>query len=189
MTKTQKIESLYEKYVMHTYKRVPLCLDKARGAIAWDIDGNKYLDFFPGWAVSGIGHCHPIVARNIAAQRRRLFNWRTVGYSAGAHGLLLLETVVVLKMLGCGPWGTDFLIAAEAYAFMVFLPFFIANIGLREYSFGMMFGNLSPAFAAGPAPASVALGVSTLVLIMNVVLPAMAGLCVMAVDKKHSRTL
>ena len=65
MKKTDKVMELYKKYVMETYKRVPLCLEKGKGAIAWDIDGNKYLDFFPGWAVSGIGHCHPMVVKAV----------------------------------------------------------------------------------------------------------------------------
>ncbi len=74
MRKTEKIEALYDKYVMHTYKRVPLCLEKARGSFAWDIEGNKYLDLFPGWAVSGIGHCHPIVAKAVAKQASKLMH-------------------------------------------------------------------------------------------------------------------
>lgn len=127
--------------------------------------------------------------RNITAVRFRLLNRRTAGFTLVAHVLLLLQTTVILRMLGCGPLGTDFMIAAEAYAFMLFLPFFIANIGLREYSFGMMFRNLGPAFAPGLAPASIVLVVSTLVLAMNVILPAMAGLCVMVFDKKHKATL
>jgi len=81
MTKTKKVEALYNKYVMHTYKRVPLCLEKARGAIAWDIDGNKYLDFFPGWAVSGIGHCHPLVAKAVAKQASKLMHVSNNYYS------------------------------------------------------------------------------------------------------------
>lgn len=129
------------------------------------------------------------VLRNIAGVRYRVFNRRTIGYSLAAHGLLLLQTMAILRLLGCGPTGTNFMIAAEAYAFMLFLPFFIANIGLREYSFGMMFANLTPVFVPGVAPASLVLGVSTLVLIMNVVMPAMAGLFVMVVDKKHKATL
>jgi hypothetical protein len=129
------------------------------------------------------------VLRNIAAVRYRIFNWRTIGFSVVAHILLLLQTVMILRMLGCGPFGTNFMIAAEAYAFMLFLPFFIANIGLREYSFGMMFSNLGPVFSSGLARSSIILGVSTLVLIMNVIMPAMAGLCAMAVDKKHKATI
>jgi len=71
---TNDIIKLYDKYVMATYKRVPLCLEKAKGAFAWDIDGNKYLDFFPGWAVSGIGHCHPKVAAAVAKQAKKLMH-------------------------------------------------------------------------------------------------------------------
>lgn len=74
MSKTDKIVSLYDKYVMKTYTRVPLCIEKAKGATVWDIDGNKYLDFFPGWAVSGIGHCHPAVAKAVAAQAKKLMH-------------------------------------------------------------------------------------------------------------------
>lgn len=129
------------------------------------------------------------VLRNIVAARYRIFNRQTIGYSVVAHILLLLQTNVILRMLGCGPTGTNLMIAAEAYAFMLFLPFFIANIGLREYSFGMMVANLTPVFAPGVAPASLVLGISTLVLIMNVVVPAMAGLCAMIVGKKHKAML
>lgn len=129
------------------------------------------------------------VMRKLTAAGSRLFNWRTVGYSVIAHVLLLAQTMVILRMLGSGPYLTNLLIAAEAYAFMLFLPFFIANIGLREYSFGLMLGNLSPVLGSELAPASVILGVATLVLIMNVILPAMAGLYVMVADKKHKATI
>ncbi|MCK4422914.1 MAG: aminotransferase class III-fold pyridoxal phosphate-dependent enzyme, partial [Candidatus Omnitrophica bacterium] len=58
----------YDKYVMPTYTRTPLCLVKGRGSKVWDIDGREYLDFFPGWAVSGLGHCHPKVISAIKEQ-------------------------------------------------------------------------------------------------------------------------
>lgn len=85
--KTKDVEKLYDKYVMCTYKRVPLCLDKARGAIAQDIDGKKYLDFFPGWAVSGIGHCHPLVSKAVSDQAKKLMHVSNNYYSK-AQGLL-----------------------------------------------------------------------------------------------------
>ena len=74
MNKTNAVVSMYDKYIMNTYKRVPLCLEKAKGAKVWDIDGKEYLDFFPGWAVSGIGHCHPFVASAVAKQARKLMH-------------------------------------------------------------------------------------------------------------------
>jgi len=81
MTDTEKVVSMYDKYIMNTYKRTPLCLEKAKGAKAWDIDGKEYLDFFPGWAVSGIGHCHPWVARAVAKQARKLMHVSNNYYS------------------------------------------------------------------------------------------------------------
>ncbi len=81
MKKTDTIVSMYDKYIMNTYKRVPLCLEKAKLAKVWDIDGKEYLDFFPGWAVSGIGHCHPMVAGAVAKQAKKLMHVSNNYYS------------------------------------------------------------------------------------------------------------
>lgn len=81
MKKMDKIVAMYDKYVMTTYKRVPLCLEKAKGAKIWDIDGKEYLDFFPGWAVSGIGHCHPMVADAVCKQAKKLMHISNNYYS------------------------------------------------------------------------------------------------------------
>jgi acetylornithine/N-succinyldiaminopimelate aminotransferase len=72
---------MYDKYVMNTYKRVPLVFDKAKGSIVTDIDGKKYLDFFPGWAVSGTGHCHPLVSAALAKQAKKLMHVSNNYYS------------------------------------------------------------------------------------------------------------
>ena len=81
MNKTDKVVNMYDKYIMNTYKRFPLCLKKAKGAKVWDIDGNEYLDFFPGWAVSGIGHCHPRVVSAIKKQSKELLHVSNNYYS------------------------------------------------------------------------------------------------------------
>ncbi len=92
MKKTSKVIMLYDQYVMNTYKRVPLCLEKAKGAKVWDIDGNSYLDFFPGWAVSGIGHCHPRVVAAIRAQSKKLLHVSNNYYSKPQA--LLAEAII-----------------------------------------------------------------------------------------------
>ena len=81
MSKADKVIQLYNKYVMNTYKRAPLCPEKAKGAKIWDINGKSYLDFFPGWAVSGIGHCHPLVANAVAKQANKLMHVSNNYYS------------------------------------------------------------------------------------------------------------
>lgn len=60
--------SLYDKYVLNTYTRVPLVLVKGKGIKVWDRQGKEYLDFFPGWAVSGLGHCPLKVVKAIKSQ-------------------------------------------------------------------------------------------------------------------------
>ncbi|MDP8230878.1 MAG: aspartate aminotransferase family protein [Candidatus Gorgyraea atricola] len=62
---THELIAQYEKYVMKTYTRIPSVIVKGKGLKVWDLDGNEYLDFFPGWAVSGLGHCHPEVVNAI----------------------------------------------------------------------------------------------------------------------------
>ena len=45
-----------EKYLLHTYNRFPVVFEKGEGVYLYDTDGNKYLDFFAGIAVSGLGY-------------------------------------------------------------------------------------------------------------------------------------
>ncbi len=66
--------TLYDKYVMATYTRLPLILVRGEGIKVWDSSGREYLDFFPGWAVSGIGHCHPRVVGAIQRQSKKIIH-------------------------------------------------------------------------------------------------------------------
>ncbi len=72
--KTQDVEALYKEYVLPTYAKSPLCLVKGKGSKVWDLEGKEYLDFFPGWAVSGLGHCHPNVVHAIKHQAGKLLH-------------------------------------------------------------------------------------------------------------------
>jgi predicted acetylornithine/succinylornithine family transaminase len=70
--KTENIKQLYDQYVLPTYAKVPVCLVKGKGSLVWDLEGREYIDFFPGWGVSGLGHCHPAVGNAIKDQVRRM---------------------------------------------------------------------------------------------------------------------
>ena len=76
-----EIKQLYEKYVMPTYTRQDICLVKGDGIWVEDIDGKKYLDFFPGWAVSGVGHCHPKVVEQLREQMGKILHVSNNFYS------------------------------------------------------------------------------------------------------------
>ncbi|MBI3312820.1 MAG: aspartate aminotransferase family protein [Candidatus Omnitrophica bacterium] len=66
--KTSDIQKLYTEYILPTYTQVPVCLVKGKGSKVWDLQGKEYIDFFPGWAVSGLGHCHPDVVHALKHQ-------------------------------------------------------------------------------------------------------------------------
>jgi len=57
---------------MPTYNKVPLIFVKGKGSRLWDISGKLYLDFFPGWGVGSLGHCHPKVMQGVRDQISKL---------------------------------------------------------------------------------------------------------------------
>jgi acetylornithine/N-succinyldiaminopimelate aminotransferase len=69
---TKEITELYSQYLLPTVTRVPLCLVKGKGSRVWSLEGREYIDFFPGWGVSGLGHCHPAVAHAVKNQLRKI---------------------------------------------------------------------------------------------------------------------
>jgi predicted acetylornithine/succinylornithine family transaminase len=60
MTKNDIING-YNDLILSTYTRTPIVFVKGKGMTLTDIHGKKYLDFFPGWGVNNVGHCHPKV--------------------------------------------------------------------------------------------------------------------------------
>lgn len=69
-----QVKKLYDSYVMNTYTRVDLCLVKGKDTIVEDSQGKKYLDFFPGWAVSGLGHRNDYVLKSVKDQLNKIFH-------------------------------------------------------------------------------------------------------------------
>jgi predicted acetylornithine/succinylornithine family transaminase len=59
---------------MPTYSRSDLTVVKGKGSYVWDEKNKKYLDFFPGWAVSALGHCHPNVIKNASRQLKDIIH-------------------------------------------------------------------------------------------------------------------
>ena len=73
MKKTE-IFNNYDKYILSTYTRTPAIFVKGKGMTLIDISGKKYLDFFPGWGVNNIGHCHVKVMSAVRDQIEKLIH-------------------------------------------------------------------------------------------------------------------
>jgi predicted acetylornithine/succinylornithine family transaminase len=71
---TSEVVEQFDKYVIKSYSRLPIVIVKGEGSRIWDMDGKEYLDMFPGWAVSGLGHCPPKVVDAIRRQAGELIH-------------------------------------------------------------------------------------------------------------------
>src|SRR5215468_4684490 len=63
-----EIIDLFRKYVVGNYTRYPVCLVRGEGSYVWDAEGNRYLDFFPGWGCNLLGHCPAPIVRAVQEQ-------------------------------------------------------------------------------------------------------------------------
>lgn len=48
----------FNKYVMHSYGRYALVMDKGEGRCAEDEDGKEYIDFGSGIGTNSLGYCN-----------------------------------------------------------------------------------------------------------------------------------
>ena len=75
---------LYERYkaVLPSYVRPlyadPVSIDRGEGSYVWDLEGNRYLDFFGGVLTTMIGHNHPRVTAAIQEQAAKVLHTSTL---------------------------------------------------------------------------------------------------------------
>ena len=78
---SEEIKNMAGQYLMNTYGRYNLALVRGDGARLYDPEGNEYLDFVAGIAVSSLGHAHPGLAEAVAEQARRLVHVSNLYYT------------------------------------------------------------------------------------------------------------
>ena len=49
----------------------PIVFDRVKGPYAWDVDGNKYVDYIGSWGPAICGHAHPEVISALQEGSRR----------------------------------------------------------------------------------------------------------------------
>ncbi len=70
------------KYHTPNYGRTPLVLVRGEGTRVWDSDGKEYLDFTTGIAVTGLGHCHPVITGAIREAAATLLHVSNIFHTA-----------------------------------------------------------------------------------------------------------
>jgi 4-aminobutyrate aminotransferase-like enzyme len=80
-SRSEEIVRRHQQYLwpaVTNYYREPLVADHASMQYVWDIEGNRYLDFFGGILTIGVGHCNPKVTSKIKSQTDRLQHTSTL---------------------------------------------------------------------------------------------------------------
>lgn len=77
----------FDQFVMSTYGRFPLVLEKGEGCRVWDNEGRVYLDFVAGIATCTLGHAHPVMVEAVTKQIQTLHHVSNLYYNS-PQGLL-----------------------------------------------------------------------------------------------------
>jgi acetylornithine aminotransferase/acetylornithine/N-succinyldiaminopimelate aminotransferase len=77
----KEIRELFDSYVVPSYGRFDLVLERGEGSYVWDVDGKRYLDLGGGIAVCSLGHAHPEITQALAEQSRKLIHVSNLYYN------------------------------------------------------------------------------------------------------------
>jgi acetylornithine/N-succinyldiaminopimelate aminotransferase len=93
-------QALNDNYVMNTYNRLPIVIEKAVDNKMYDTKGKEYLDLFTGLAVNIIGHSHPKILQAIKKQSESFLHISNVFYNKPAIELAkkLVENTIKGKV-------------------------------------------------------------------------------------------
>ncbi len=72
------------QYYVPNYKPREMILDHGKGARLWDLDGNEYIDFGAGIAVSNLGHQDPELVDALVAQAHKLWHTSNIFFTEPA---------------------------------------------------------------------------------------------------------
>src|SRR2546426_3351467 len=80
-SKAEKIHRTFEKFVVPSYARFDLVLERGEGSYVWDVDGKRYLDLAGGIAVCSLGHAHPEMTKALTEQSQKLTHVSNLYYN------------------------------------------------------------------------------------------------------------
>lgn len=70
----------FNRYVMNTYARFPIAIERGRGCRLYDTEGKEYLDFVAGIATCTLGHAHPALIEAVSQQIQKLHHVSNLYY-------------------------------------------------------------------------------------------------------------
>jgi acetylornithine/N-succinyldiaminopimelate aminotransferase len=76
-----EIRAAFEHFVVPSYARFDLVLERGEGSYVWDVNGRRYLDFGGGIAVCALGHANPEITEALVEQSKKLVHVSNLYYT------------------------------------------------------------------------------------------------------------
>jgi len=81
MIAAEEVIQREKQFLLQTYNRYPLVIERGKGVFLFDFDGKKYLDFVAGLGVNALGHAHPRIVKTIREQAARAIHLSNLYYN------------------------------------------------------------------------------------------------------------
>jgi acetylornithine/N-succinyldiaminopimelate aminotransferase len=81
MTATEEVIQREKQFLLQTYNRYPIVLERGKGVFLFDLEGKKYLDFVAGFGVNTLGHAHPRIVKTLREQAARAIHLSNLYYN------------------------------------------------------------------------------------------------------------
>jgi acetylornithine/N-succinyldiaminopimelate aminotransferase len=81
MTCMEEVIQRERTFLLQTYNRYPVVLDRGKGVFLFDVEGKRYLDFVAGLGVTALGHAHPRILKTIRSQAARAIHFSNLYYN------------------------------------------------------------------------------------------------------------
>jgi acetylornithine/N-succinyldiaminopimelate aminotransferase len=85
--RTEDIIAAEQQYILQTYARPEMVIERGNGAYLFDMDGNRYLDFVSGLAVNALGYGDYDVLKAVEDQCTRLMHVSNLYHTIPSVGL------------------------------------------------------------------------------------------------------
>lgn len=78
---SKELMEVNDNNVMSTYSRFPIALEWGNGAVVYDLEGKKYIDFAAGLGTSSVGHNNKKLTNAVSQQAAKLCHCSNLYYS------------------------------------------------------------------------------------------------------------
>jgi glutamate-1-semialdehyde 2,1-aminomutase len=85
----------------------PIVFDRVKGAYAWDVDGNQYIDYVGTWGPAICGHAHPDVIKAIQEAAEKGTSFGAPSYLENVLAEMVIDAVPSIEMVRFVNSGTE----------------------------------------------------------------------------------